>query len=114
MAGAGGHPSRGAGCPDPHRRPRSGVGTGHPGERVLAPGAGPGPKRGLTAADEWALITACPSRFPGLPVERACVLLEVNRGSFYRTAGRQGEVQPGAGESPTAASDLTLRAAIES
>jgi putative transposase len=58
------------------------------------------------------LIAACRTRFPELPLERACALLGVNRGSFYRAVASAGSEQTGtapAGE-PEA---LALRAAIE-
>jgi transposase InsO family protein len=58
------------------------------------------------------LIADCRTRYPELPLERACGLLEVNRGSFYRAVGRAGlgrAVPEPAGE-PDA---LALRAAIE-
>lgn len=58
------------------------------------------------------MIASCRTRFPGLPLERACALLEVNRGSFYRAAGSAGggsAVSAPAGE-PNA---LALRTAIE-
>jgi putative transposase len=60
------------------------------------------------------LIATCPTRFPGLPVERACVLLEVNRGSFYRTVGGPEGRGPSTGEFPRLVGDMALRAAIES
>jgi putative transposase len=58
------------------------------------------------------LIADGRSRFPELPLERACALLAVNRGSFYRAVGSGGlgrAVPAPAGE-PDA---LALRAAIE-
>jgi putative transposase len=50
------------------------------------------------------LIQASKHQFPGLPLERACQLLGVNRGSYYRI--REGP--------PPAAGDVALREAIES
>jgi putative transposase len=49
------------------------------------------------------VIQASKHLFPGLPLERACQLLGVNRGSYYRN---QVEPEP-------AADDLVLRTAIE-
>jgi len=58
------------------------------------------------------LIADCRTRFPGLPLERACALLEINRGSFYRAV--RGAVPERAGRAPAGEPDpLVLRAAIE-
>ena len=58
------------------------------------------------------MIADCRIRFPELPLERACVLLEVNRGSFYRALGSAGvgRAMPEPAGEPDA---LALRAAIE-
>jgi putative transposase len=58
------------------------------------------------------LIAECRTRFPELPLERACVLLEINRGSFYRSAAGAG---PGRAASAPARAPaaLALRAGIE-
>lgn len=58
------------------------------------------------------MIADCRTRFPGLPLERACALLEINRGSFYRAV--RGAVPERAGRAPAGEPDpLVLRAAIE-
>jgi putative transposase len=58
------------------------------------------------------LIAECRTRFPELPLERACVLLEINRGSFYRAAAFAvpGSAAPAPAREPEA---LALRAGIE-
>ncbi|HSB75035.1 MAG TPA: IS3 family transposase [Terriglobales bacterium] len=58
------------------------------------------------------MIAACRTRFPELPLERACTLLGVNRGSFYRAVASTGP-EP-TGTAPTGEPEaLALRAAIE-
>jgi putative transposase len=58
------------------------------------------------------VIAECRTRFPGLPLERACALLEINRGSFYRAVS--GAVSERAVPVPAGEPDaLVLRAAIE-
>jgi putative transposase len=58
------------------------------------------------------LIAPCRTHFPALPLERACALLEINRGSFYRavSGGVPGRAVAAPAEEPDA---LPLRAAIE-
>ena len=61
------------------------------------------------------MITDSRTRFPGLPVERACALLGVNRGSFYRTApGRDEAAGATALVTPGEPGAMALRIAIES
>src|SRR5207248_11155464 len=110
LAGPGRRPPGGRGGPDPDHCPRSGPGPGDLRERVLAPCSATGPKRGLTPVEEWALIAECRTRFPGLPLERACALLEINRGSFYRTVSN---AVPGSAAPVREPAALALRAAIE-
>lgn len=58
------------------------------------------------------MIADCRCRFPELPLERACALLEINRGSFYRAIGsaRRGRAVSSPGGEPDA---VALRAAVE-
>jgi putative transposase len=60
------------------------------------------------------LIADCHTRFPGLPLERACALLEINRGSFYRAIGTDLGPAPSAGAALAPGSEMALRTAIES
>jgi transposase InsO family protein len=55
----------------------------------------------------------CCQRFPGVPLWRVCLLLEVNRGSYYRAAGlASGAAPPALAPSPENA-EVALRDAIE-
>ena len=59
------------------------------------------------------MIEEAGARFPALPRLRACELLEVNRGSYYRAAGRA-RVPADMGSSPSQEAEGTiLREAIE-
>lgn len=58
------------------------------------------------------MIADCRTRCPGLPLERACALLEINRGSFYRavSSARPASAVPALAREADAPA---LRAAIE-
>jgi len=60
------------------------------------------------------LIADCRTRFPALPLERACALLEINRGSFYRAIGTDLGPAPPAGAARAPGNEMALRTAIES
>jgi len=60
------------------------------------------------------LIQDCRTRFPGLPLERACALLQINRGSLYRAVRRELVPKPSTAGTLALGSDTALRAAIES
>jgi transposase InsO family protein len=56
-------------------------------------------------------MEACRERFPQMPLERACSLLGLNRGSLYRQTGERRNA-PTANERPKG-NTLSLRAAVE-
>ncbi len=60
------------------------------------------------------MIADCRTRFPALPLERACALLEINRGSFYRAIGTDLGPAPPAGAARAPGNEMALRTAIES
>jgi putative transposase len=56
-------------------------------------------------------MEGCRERFPQVPVERACSLLGLNRGSHYRRAGESGAARRA--NNRTKENALSLRAAVE-
>src|SRR5205823_7077210 len=91
------------------RRVGSGAGARPPGERTAASRS---EKGGLAPWEKWEVIRESRQEddlLSGLPVEVACALLEVNRGSYYRRPGDTGPLAP----LDWAGRDVALRDAIE-